>query len=521
MINMGENIWEEKGEVKGEIKREVLKTGDTLGMPFEVAMIGMNLDGGTVIAETTATGKKVGSGPTDGATDYDPRTTKKVKLTLLETDEDCRWAYEHDDATYTAVRKRTAMINTGFRGRVADKYNDDKKVNDIMPKFKKEVSNVLKPKVDSIVINQDVHAFCILKKNYNKDNKLIGCIELDPIECKPIRDLSTGELGGKLGLGKDISRPNEEIALVQEGHTISYNSHGEGTEVDAWFYFTRDEIIPFSLNDRGRFKGVSPVMRMLRSVEVRRTIINITELVLRRFGPQIIVTVGNKDVNLNGDEIPASYLRDSSNEPVDRATAKANYRAAVMTSVKTQIKDWADTDTLVHIQEYGYSVETINPSSVLPDYIRFINEFGRQIKNGILGIFVEGRVDVTSSAMQENVNKDLKDSALDRRDDIIHRLNEEYVNEWLKDNGLEENSIYLEFNPIDKTSEQAEAITQRTISETIRNFASAGYEIPDNILKKLGIDKLEENNRKPVGPQQKGTQGQPVGGQLPSGAGKS
>ena len=232
-------------------------------------------------------------------------------------------------------------------------------------------------------------------------------------------------------------------------------------------------------------------MRMLRQIEIRRTIINVTELVIRRFGPQIIVTIGNKNINFSGREIPAKYLRDTDNNPVDRATAKANYRKAVMNNVKTKIQNWANTDTLVHIQEYGYNVETLNPSSALPDYIRFIDSFGRQIKNGILGIFIEGRVDITSAVMQESIVKDLKDVALDLRETVIDTFNEEYVKEWFTTRGLSDGTAKLEFLPTDKSSEQIDATIGKLHSEIVKNFAQAGYEVPDNILEKLDLTNMK------------------------------
>jgi len=502
-----------------KITSKVLGKGEFQGIPYETKMIGMNLDGGNLIASSI---RKKGSGsvPTDEEGVYDATATNSTKITLTEDDDSCIWAYEHDDATYTAIRKLVNLVNTDLIPVVEKKYEKNKAVLKGATFLEKNLTKKLGGRIDSIITYEYLNAFCCLKKLYNEEGKLVGCMELDPKECKPIRDLSTGELGGSTGKGLDNSRKTAEIALVQAGSIAKYDSNGNQTLTDQNFYFTREQIIPFSLNDRGKFKGVSPVMRVLRLVSFRRTVINIAEVVLRRFGPQIIVTVGNKDVNFEGNEIPAKYLRNTTtNQPVDRATAKAEYRKDVMNQVKTKITKWADTDTLVHLQEYGYSVETLNASKSLPDYLRYIDFLGKQIRDGILGTFNEGRVDITSGLMKETVSNDLRNIAEDVGKDVIWVFNKEFIEEWLRDNNLPEDSIVLEFAPIDKSIEQTDAIIERTKSEVIRNISSAGYEIPEEMLEKLGIKKLKKNpDAVKKDRTEQGTQAEPTPGQKPSGA---
>ena len=470
------------------IRKETLEQGEIDGIPFEVNLIGEVVSGDMIDPKKNTDG----SAPTDDKGEYDATTSKSVKITLPETQESCVWAYEHDDMTYVSVKKLAGLVNTGFEEVINDIYKDDTKVKEALPRYKKEVSEVLTEKIEPLVINMYMHSFAFLKKLYSKDKKLVGCLEFDSTECKPIRNLSTGLLGGKIGKGLNNKKQNDEIALVQKGHIAKYDTEGEQILTDTNFYFKRKEIIPFSIYERGKFIGISPVMRMLKTISTRQTIINVAELVIRRFGPQIVVTVGNKDVNFNGREIPAKYVRDSiTGNPVDRGTAKANYRQAVMNNVKTKIQNWANTDTLVHIQEYGYSVETLNPSAALPDYIRFINTFGQQIKNGILGLFVEGRVDITSAVMQESVMRDLSDTAKDMRKYMIKIFNDEYSNEWLVNNDLPVDAISLKLLPMDKSLETIQANIEKTRSEIVKNFAQGGYEVPNKMIRDWGLEDLK------------------------------
>lgn len=513
------------GDFMADIEMKEVDSGNIEGIPYQAVLIGMSLGDGDVIASTTVTGKPItrtpGSAASDDKSYYDPTSSKKVQITLDDNDDGAEWAFENDDAVYAAVNRKASLVATGFYAKTAEEFNRETNKK-LLDRFNLEVIQVLEPRIPSIVTYLHLYMIAFLKK-LTSAGKLVGCVELNSHEdeCKPIRDLSTGELGGKPGLGLDAKRPNESIAVVQYGYVPVYNSTGTYASGREYFYYTRDEIIPFSLNDRGKFKGRSPILRVRRAIEVRRTLVNITELVIRRFGPQLIVTVGNKDVNFNSGEIPSAYLTATvGGVQVDRATAKANYRKAVMDNVKSKMQLFSETDTLIHIQEYGYSVETLNPPSTLPDYIRFINEFGQEIKNGILGIFTQGRIDITSAAMEQALAKDMKDSAEDLRKYIINKLNREYVKRWLEENTLKDGDIQLAFNPIDKVDAQAEALVERTKSEVIRNIATAGYEIPQEVLIKLGIKELKKLPMPVVKPGfgNSGTQSAASPGQIPSGA---
>ena len=315
-----------------------------------------------------------------------------------------------------------------------------------------------------------------------KRSDIVRLLPLNPEECTPIRNLQTGELGQKELDPKNKSR---EIALIQKGNVATYDQYGNVTHKIEYFYFERNDIIPLSLGDRGMFKGVSPVMRVLRYVEMKRTFMNILELVMRRFGPQIIVTIGNDKVNLFEGDAPKVYLDAN---PGDREAAKTAYKQAVFTAIKTKIKRWIDGDTLVSIQEYGIGIETMNPSNSLPQYNLYISMLGGMIRNAIVGLFLQGRVDITSAAMETSVFRELKDAADEAKTELMDTLQDEYFGDILEANSYKRDLILCEFEQVDYQDKSEQIKIDKMISEMARNFKMAKMPIPKEIKERYGIE---------------------------------
>lgn len=462
--------------------------------PTFVAMIKEGQDVGTTPAEIT----------TSTATTITDRSTK---ITLARNDDACIWAYENDSSVYSAVERLDTVMNNGFD--VFMKVEEGKQPSERQKQAKILIEGrvpMLTEKASSIINNKAIFGWAVLKKTMKKEGKdIAGLVELDPSQCTPIIDPFTGDLGGNVGKGLDSTSPTDKVALIQKGVVYNYQADGTATPETKTYYFTRDEIIPFPSGDRGKFKGTSSIKRVLRLVEIKKSLENTVELIVRRFGPQIAVTVGNADYNLSKSDIPPEYLRDSTGAPVARATARKAYKDAVFSNIQDNVRKWADGDTLVQMMEYGVSINTINPSASPFDYARYIDLFSNYIKIGILGVYVQGRIDITSAMMQERLMRDLKDKAIRERIQVEDILNREYVSEVLKANGYSSDYVYIKFKPIDRIDDQRDANVEMLRSQAIRNYMGFAGKVPEYLLKKWEMEDLKDVTP----PQPKRSQGQP------------
>jgi len=436
-----------------------------------------------------------GTVPTEEEADIDI-TDRSTKLTIPRDDNGCEWAFENEVSVYNAMLRLENIINTGlFIAPKKKEYEDDDnekhgKLVEAQELFKDRIP-LLEEKVSSIIRNRGCYGWAVLKKTISGKD-ITDLIELDPKECTPVRDSTTGKLGGKIGVGLDPDRGNAQIALIQKGRIAKYSSDGSINYEEKMFYFGNEEIMVFPTNDRGKFIGTSPIKRVLRLVEIKKSMENVAELVVRRFGPQIKVIVGNKDYNMSTAEIPQSYLRDSDGNAIDKATARASYKKKIFNDIAKNVKKWADGDTLVQMVEYGIDIETFNPSSQSFDYARYIDMFANYIKIGILGTYLQGRIDITSSVMQTKLMRDLKDLAERERKRILSVFNEEYTKVILKNHGFEEDFVHLEFNPIDQEDKEKEALIEEIKSNAVLNFSRAGIKVPEGVQEKLDL-LLEES----------------------------
>jgi len=474
-----------KVEIDGKFEKEVLADPELSKIdPHFMAMISEGQEIGTAPSEEEVTSAAL------------LITDRSTKITLNRDAAACVWAFENDASVYSAVERLDTVMNNGFD--VLMKVEEDKQPSERQKRAKELIEErvpLLTEKASSIILNKAIHGWAVLKKT-QRGKDIIGLVELDPGQCTPIINSYTGELGGKSGLGLDPENKGNKIALIQKGTVYKYQADGGISTEEKTFYFTRDEIIPFPSGDRGKFKGTSPIKRVLRLVEIKKSLENVVELIVRRFGPQICVIVGNADYNLSKADIPPEYLR-SNGTPVSRATARKAYKTAVFSNIEENIRKWADGDTLIQMMEYGVDIKTINPTASPFDYARYIDLFSNYIKIGILGVYVQGRIDITSAVMQERLMRDLKDKALRERMQVEHILNKEYVDEVLKAHQYSVGSVYIKFKQIDKIDDQRDANVEMLRSQTMRNYMAYVGKIPEYLLKKWGMEDLKDTTPPP------------------------
>jgi len=276
---------------------------------------------------------------------------------------------------------------------------------------------------------------------------------------------------------------------------VAYTFDGSPTYSMKYFYLAVDDIIHMGNTDRGKYVGTSDVMRSLRQVEIKKTMENVLDLLTRRFGPQIWVTVGNEINNLTTVDIPGAYLRDNDGNPIDPALARANFKADTMTALQNDISAWVDGDSLVQFAEFGIKADVLNPTSNLLDYKKYIDMTSLAIKISILSMDMVGRIDITSGIQSESLNRGIKDSAIREREDYIDMINQEIINKYMLD-GFEKDSIYLEFKPLEATDEKLLAEIELLKSDSIYNYMKGGWSDIPEYLKEMWNITTEEIKRK-------------------------
>lgn len=452
-----------------------------------------------VVAGESVKRKTDGSSPyeniTSGNISMDDTTAvvdRSVKINITRDDAGCKYAYENDGAVRNAVTRKDNIINNGFVVKTIDP--DDKKLQEGKIFLEKRIAELgLQDRVSSMVTNRSCYGFSVTKILF-KGKDIIGLVDISSDECTPIRDLDTGMLGGKAGKGLAPNK-NKEVAVIQEGHVITYSSLGESSTIDKYFYFSNEEIISIGNNDRGMYKGVSDVMESLRYVEIKKALENVVDIIARRFGPQIWVTVGNENHNLSEVDIPSSYLRDTDGNLVDPDLARKNFKTAKMNALNTEIQRWVDGDSLVQLAEYGIKADVINPSSKVFPYREYIELMADFIKTTILGLDIAGRVDVTSGIMQDKLTRDIRDSAIKERKKYIDILTAKVFNPILKAHGYKEDSIYVEFEELDVMDEERDVKIEETKSKTVYNYMKGGFtKPPEFLIKKWGLTEEDVNS---------------------------
>ena len=459
-----------------------------------------------------------GSQPSDdAATVTETSDDRSVRIHIDRSDDGCIWAYENDVVVFRSVERKASLMNNGYD---VVKGKDTAQSEKAKEYIEEELKNLnFRQKYKSIIVNREILGWAPMKKTIAGDD-IIGLVELEPKDCSPIRNLSTGELGGAIGKGLNPDSKDIEVALVQNGNTVIYDAQGNPNYGNKYFYFTREEIMFFTLGERGKFKSISPVKRVLRLIESKKTIENIIELVCRRYGPQIWVIIGNESVNLTNVKIPQKFYRtEGGNSTGDAGTAMELYRKDIFSKLATNIKRWSTGETLAMMAEYGVDIKVINPSSNLPRYIDYIEMFGDFIKNGIFGFDFPGRVDVTSSRMLERLPRDLEDSLVLLRDMDFAIFNAELIIPLLKQGRFAEGSVKIVPKPIDRLAVEREVEVERLKSATIFNYARSGItNLPKELVDKWGFDlpdlikikKVKPSEETPI-PMMKDEQHPPIG----------
>ena len=429
---------------------------------------------------------------------------RSKKLELTRDDEGCIWAYENDTCVSTSVDKYVNLINNGFvikpNYSKKDFDKDRERKDNATIDLAKEINVLrLRSKLDSALKLRHIIGFGLIKIINSANNNIIGLLELDSAECEPIRDLQTGELGGKTGRKLNPNNEKQEVAIVQYGNVASYDSYGTPILEQKYFYMSRDEIIVFTNNDRGKFKGKSPVMRILRLVEIKKTLENIVQLIVLRYGPQVLVMFGNQDVNLSKVKIPEEYLRDNDNNLRKKADALTAYKTSLMNSLSSSLEDWLEGDTLAQIVEYGLDIKLFSPTSNLFDYQKYIAMFEGMIRQGIFSSDLPGRVDITSGAMLARLPRELRDKIMSDRENIETELRESLVKRLLVEKGYKEDDVILTFKDIDLEDDRIMADIERIVSDTVYNYAKAGYmKMPERIAEKYNIPAIIEQSQEEV-----------------------
>lgn len=433
--------------------------------------------------------------------DTEPVVDRSVKFTITRDDDGCKYAYENDGTVFNSTSRRDNIINNGFIVKVKDE--DNKKSEKAKELIENRIIELeLQDRTSSSITNRSCYGFSVTKKISSKKGDIIGLVDISAFECTPINDLSTGTLGGETGKGLDPDKKNKEVAIIQKGNEITYTSLGASVTQDKYFYFSNEEIITIGNNDRGMFKGVSDIMRSLRYVEIKKTLENVVDLVTRRFGPQVWVSIGNADYNLSTADIPQSYLVNDDGDLIDPSIARANYKNDVMTTLNTEIKKWVDGDSLVQLAEYGITPTVINPSSGLFNYREYIELMADFIKMTVLGLDIDGRTDVTSGVMQDKLTRDIRDKSIKERVRYIQIINKEITEPILKANGFKSDIVSIEFVELDTMDEERDVKIELMKSDAIYNYMKGGFKRPPEFLiKKWGF--TEEDLKAIVLPQEK------------------
>ena len=430
---------------------------------------------------------ETGTSPQDEDTDIVGIDDRSIKVTITRDGDGCDWAFDNDGSVSNAIEQiENLVVGNLIVVRNEEYAENDKNVKKAPKVLEKRISKV-KRRMVNVIQHEVIHGWGILKKT-KSGKDITNLVVLEPRECTPIVNSMSGELGGKVGIGLNSDNKKMEVALIQKGNVLKYDSDGVDSVEEETFYFTNDDVMIFTLNDRGRFVGVSPVRRVLRYVEIKKSLENILELIIRRFGPQIKVTIGNQDINLMNSDVPDTYTRDSDGNAISQSAARTAYKDAVFASSDATIKDFADSDKLVQMLEYGTDMDTINPSASPFDYARYINLFANQIKVTILGLYVHGRIDITSSTMQEKITRDLKDKAKKESVRLLEIFNEQYVKDVLKANGFKDDIVRFDFKPIDMVEEEDDVMIEWRKSQTVSNYVKSGFkDIPKYLQKKWNI----------------------------------
>ena len=497
---------------------------ETLNIPKMNKIIGMNTKMGFTAMSKNI--KPEGSSVTEDTQSVTDSATKVDTLPTIsltrDNDEDamdsCQWAEENDQSVHNAISLHDNTMNNGFVTFIdsnKEKDQKDKYFIEAMDYLKEEISPAkddLRSRVSALIRNHDKFGMgiAVMKKD-SKGKDVI--IDLDTRECSPIKNLETGRLGDGAGKGLDKDHPSKDVAIIQHGNKVEYSDTGTAELKPTYFYFEDKDLLIFPNRDGGRLIGTSPVRRVLRLVEIKLSLQNILALLAKRFGPQVYVQLGNSDINLQDQDIPASYTsaKDGDGNIINIDIARDNYKVDLYAALEESLKDWVNGDNIFQLIEYGIEIKTINPSSGMMDFGRYIQLMANFIKIGILDLDVSGRIDVTSGVMEEQISKDLKDKVGPDREYIISNINEKYVKMKLQSRFSRAVGIVkLKFEDLDLYNETERTMIEVEKSKAVYNYSKAGYEPPEYLKRKWDMTELKRQPLEKVEQNELDEDGQPI-----------
>ena len=398
--------------------------------------------------------------------------TVGVKVTFGDTVDDYMNMYDREITISSTVNRMSNIIVRNIN-LVYNQEFDDVKLEQL-----KELglnNFTVKRLISMSYINRMIYGYSFIRKEVP--------LVLATGGCKPIFNNKMGRLGVE---GVDPEHSADLIALVQNVDNEKYNSDGSkmtlGTED---IYFTVDEVIGLPNIGRNDYDSKSPTARVKRMVELKQTFENILGIVFTRLGAQVSVTLGNKDMRFDKMKIPKKYMT----EGVTPMDAKKAHNNAIRTGITTEINDWLNGESLAFIKDYGIDVDIHNASASLPQYNLYLNLFSSYIRAGLLDLFVQGRIDVTSSVMQQDVLRDMKDYAEMRIEEYVYLFNEEFIKPALISIGMKGDEIELVGKNVESEKDIAEL--ERIKSMTISDYRKSGL-VPQCVLDRLDIV-MEDN----------------------------
>lgn len=411
---------------------------------------------------------------------------RSVNLVIPRTDEGCEAAYDNCPVVYNSIKRLVSSVNTGFEVEAKDPKLEEENIKKLEDKIQE--LNVY-DHLNACLTNREVFAVGAIGKRVQLQptQDIMGLISLDTKDnnFKLIVDVKTGTLGGQTGIGLDKKRPKEEIVAIQKAIMVSYNP------ADGAVQKTNIEYIPLSNkdvmvlpnNERGQFRGVSSVRRVLRYVEELMSLENTVRLMSKR-PTQLIYTLGNDTVNFNTMPVPQDYIKSAGGDTV---AARKAYKTALMNAFITETEKLAEGDVLLQVLEYGMTVEAVTPTENM-DYLKYMNYLVDQIKSGILTNETLGNRQVASGLMEEKLQTTLLRRAEMEQNIIMSWLNRELFWPLMEYLGIDKDKVWVLFKESEKEDEQLKWQTELLKAQTVMTYTNASFPIPKDIAGELDIE---------------------------------
>lgn len=401
--------------------------------------------------------------------DFDTSTSSYLKVSYNDSLEDYKNIYDGETVVSSTINRMANILCSNLK-------LEYKKMSESKLMTIKDLGitlHTIKKLIWQSYVNRMIYGYAFIR--------IKNPAVLSSIDSKPIYNNMLDRLGIA---GIDPKNKEKEIAVVEAVKIDKYDYRGEKTTSTSIEYvpFAVDEVIGIPNIGRNDYSSKSPVSRVKKYVELKQTFENVTKIVFIRLGAQVCITLGNKDVNFLKLKVPKSFMKPG----VSAIDAKTNYMNTIRTNIQSEVNDWLNGNAYAYIKDYGIDVDIHNASSSLPQYNVYLNLFSSYIRSGLLDLFVQGRIDLTSNRMQESIPKDIIDYAIIRREEYDDIINNKFIREKLIDYGMKGDEVRLVFGSIDSLRENIEL--QRLISMTIGEYVKNGIKVPSAVISKLGLE---------------------------------